>query len=199
VLRRTGLIPAPFFLRPVEVVAQELLGQHLRHGQVLLRITEVEAYGGPEDTASHARHGRTPRNAPMWGAGGQAYIYFCYGMHHMLNVVTGPAGEAAAVLIRACEPLEGLDHIQARRGGLQGPALLAGPGRVAQALGLDRSFNGQPLFEPGGLELHCGKRPSAILRGPRVGVDFAAPEHRMAARRFAIADTRWVTHPRELA
>ena len=78
----------------VDLAAQTLLGQLLVHGDVTLRITEVEAYGGPLDSASHARHGRTARNAPMWGPPGRAYLYFCYGMHWMLNVVTGPEGEA---------------------------------------------------------------------------------------------------------
>jgi DNA-3-methyladenine glycosylase len=199
VLHGAGLIPKAFFQRPVETVARELVGQHLRHGEILVRITEVEAYGGPEDSASHARHGRTPRNAPMWEEGGRAYIYFCYGMHHMLNVVTGPAGEASAVLIRACEPLEGLACIRSRRGGLEGPALLAGPGRVAQALGLDRSFNDRPLYEAGGLELRFGSGPAPILRGSRVGVDYAEPEDRMAPLRFALAGSAWVTHPKTLA
>lgn len=197
-LQGPGLIPQTFFLRPVERVARELLGQHLCHGEVRLRITEVEAYGGPEDSASHARHGRTPRNAPMWEAGGRAYIYFCYGMHHMLNVVTGPAGAASAVLIRACEPLEGVECIRSRRGGLEGPALLAGPGRVAQALGLDRSFNDQCLFEAGGLELWFGSGAGQILRGARVGVDYAELKDRVAPLRFALAGSRWVTQPKAL-
>lgn len=179
-------------------MARELLGQHLHHGEILVRITEVEAYGGAEDSASHARHGRTPRNAPMWEEGGRAYIYFCYGMHHMLNLVTGPAGEAAAVLIRACEPVAGLREIQARRGVQEGPELLAGPGRVAQALALDRTFNHHALFEAGGLEACKGEPPARILMGPRVGIDFASPEDRAALRRFALADSQWVTRRREL-
>ncbi len=197
-LRSGSLIPGSFYLRPVEIVARELVGQHLCRDGIVLRITEAEAYGGPEDSASHARHGRTPRNAPMWEEGGRAYIYFCYGMHHMLNLVTGAAGEAAAVLIRACEPVTGLEAVKARRGGLEGPELLAGPGRVAQALALDRTFNDHPLFGAGGLELRKGKAPERILVGPRVGIDFASPEDRAALRRFAAADTRWVTRRREL-
>ena len=179
-------------------MARELLGQHLHHGEILVRITEVEAYGGAEDSASHARHGRTPRNAPMWEEGGRAYIYFCYGMHHMLNLVTGPAGEAAAVLIRACEPVAGLREIQARRDVQEGPELLAGPGRVAQALALDRTFNHHALFEAGGLEVCKGAPSGRILVGPRVGIDFASPEDRAALRRFALADSKWVTRRREL-
>jgi len=198
VLPSGGLIPKSFFLRPVEEVAPALLGQLLCREGIVLRITEVEAYGGPEDSASHARHGRTPRNAPMWEEGGRAYIYFCYGMHHMLNLVTGREGEAAAVLIRACEPVEGLEQIRERRGGLEGPPLLTGPGRVAQALGLDRSFNHHPLFEAGGLELRRGESPERILAGPRVGIAFASPEDRAARLRFAAAGTRWVSHLRPL-
>ena len=164
------LIPLSFYLRPVDQVAPDLLGRHLRHGEVILRITEVEAYGGQADSASHCRFGRTPRHAPMWEQGGRTYVYFCYGMHHMLNIVTGPAGDASAVLIRSCEPVAGLDQVIQRRGGLSGPALLTGPGKVAQALGLDLSFSNHPLHEPGGLELLEGIPGDSILSGPRVGV-----------------------------
>jgi DNA-3-methyladenine glycosylase len=191
-------LPLSFYLRPVAEVARDLLGRHLRLGPVTLRITEVEAYGGPPDSASHARSGRTPRNAPMWEEGGRAYVYFCYGMHHMLNVVTGPAGQAEAALVRACEAVEGLDLILARRGGVKGPALLTGPGKVAQALGVDLTRTREAFFEPGGLELLAGTPPEGVLRGPRVGVDFATPEDRDRPWRFAVAGTRWVTQPRTL-
>lgn len=194
----TELLPPAFYLRPVEAVAQELLGCVLVREGVALRITEVEAYGGPEDSASHCRSGRTPRNAPMWEAGGRVYLFICYGMHAMLNVVTGPEGRGAAVLIRACEPLAGLETIQVRRGKARGPALLAGPGRVAQALGLDPTFNHHPLFETGGLELRRGAPPASLLVGPRIGVDYATPEDRAALRRFAAAGTPWVSHPKGL-
>jgi DNA-3-methyladenine glycosylase len=193
------LIPAGFYLRPVADLARALLGMHLRHGEVTLRITEVEAYDGPEDSASHCRFGRTPRNAPMWEAGGRAYVYFCYGMHHMLNVVAGPDAAPAAVLIRSCEPVAGLDLIQARRGGQRGPALLTGPGKVAQALALDRSYSGHLLYQAGGLELRTGQPPAAILSGPRVGVEFAAEADRLRPWRFAQADSAWVSHRRRLS
>jgi len=158
----------------------------------------VEAYGGQGDSASHARSGRTPRNAPMWEEGGRAYVYFCYGMHHMLNVVTGPAGQAEAVLIRACEVVAGLELVLQRRGGVKGPALLTGPGKVAQALGVDLTRTRETFFEPGGLELLEGSPPDGMLRGPRVGVDFASPEDRDRPWRFAVAGTRWVSQPRTL-
>ena len=103
-----------FFQRAVAEVAVDLLGRHLRRGQVVLRITEVEAYGGPEDSASHCRFGRTARNAPMWAAGGIAYVFICYGIHPMLNIVTGPLDQAGAILIRACEPVLGLPLVRHR-------------------------------------------------------------------------------------
>jgi len=196
VLHAGGLVlPRAFYRRPVTEVAVDLLGQHLCHGDVVLRVTEVEAYGGLEDSASHCRFGRTARNEPMWQAGGVAYVFLCYGVHHLLNIVTGPEEEGAAILIRACEPVAGLEPIRARRGGkLEGPSLLNGPGKVAQALGVDLSFNAHRLYEPGGLELREGPRPGAILRGPRVGVPYAHPDHQLAPLRFAIADCAWVSH-----
>ena len=192
------LIPLSFYLRPVEQVALDLLGRHLRHGQVTLRITEVEAYGGPEDSASHCRSGRTPRNAPMWEQGGRAYVYFCYGMHHMLNLVTGIEGDPSAILIRSCEPVAGLDELRLRRGGPDGPALLTGPGKVAQALAVDLGFTRHLLYAKGGLELLEGIPPEGILRGPRVGVDFAREPDRLRPWRFAAAGTRWVSQRKTL-
>jgi len=192
------LIPLPFYLRPVEQVALDLLGRHLRHGRVTLRITEVEAYGGQDDSASHCRSGRTPRNAPMWEQGGRAYVYFCYGMHHMLNLVAGPEGEASAILIRSCEPVAGLDQVRLLRAGPDGPALLTGPGKVAQALAVDLSFTRHLLYLRGGLELLEGTPPGAILRGPRVGVDFAREPDRVRPWRFAVAGTPWVSRRKTL-
>ena len=175
---------------PVDLAAPALLGQLLVHGNVTLRITEVEAYGGPEDSASHARHGRTSRNAPMWGPAGRAYLYFCYGMHWMLNVVTGPDGEPSAVLIRGAEVAAGLETVLARRGVARAtPQLCAGPGKVAQALGLDRTFDGHDLRVPGGLELCPGRAPARLLAGPRLGITFATPDDQARPWRFADGDS----------
>ena len=194
------LIPAGFFLRPVEQVAPDLLGRHLRHGPVILRITEVEAYGGPEDTASHTRHGRTARNAPMWGPAGRAYLYFCFGVHWMLNVVTGREGEPSAVLIRGAEVVLGLETVLQRRLASRATAALcAGPGKVAQALGLDRTFNGHDLLSSGGLELRAGVPPGAILAGRRLGIGFADPEDQAKAWRFADGDSGAVLKRAQLA
>lgn len=189
-----ALLPRDFYARDSLLVARDLLGRYLRHGEVLLRITEVEAYRFPEDTANHCRMGRTARNAPMWGPPGHAYVYLCYGLHQMLNLVTNGEGEGAAVLVRACEPVEGLEIVRARRGGKQGPVLLTGPGKVGAALGVDTSFSHHPLFEPGGLEVLVGRPAASALAGPRVGIDYAAPEHRRAPWRLAVPDTSWVSH-----
>lgn len=176
-------------------VAHGLLGQELRLGHVRLRVTETEAYLA-DDTACHAHGGRTPRTAVMFGPPGRAYVYLCYGLHQMLNVVCGSEGEATAVLVRAAEPLAGLDLIRERRGGRDGPVLLTGPGRVGAALGIDTSFSHHVLYRPGGLEVHAGKAPAAVLRGPRVGIDYASPADRDAHRRFAVAGTRWISAPK---
>ena len=194
------LIPKAFYLRPVATVARDLLGRHLRHGEVVLRITEVEAYGGLADSASHCRMGHTPRNAPMWETGGRAYVYFCYGMHNMLNVVTGPEGDGCAILIRSCEPVAGLALVHQRRdSALSGPVLLTGPGKVAQALAVDRQFSGHLLFEPGGLELLEGTPGGPILQGPRVGIPFATADDQALPWRFALGETLWVSQRRTLA
>lgn len=175
---------------PPEAAARALLGCLLMREDVTLRITEVEAYAGPGDTASHARHGRTARNAPMWGPPGRAYLYFCYGMHWMLNVVTGFEGDAAAVLIRGAEVVAGLDTVLRRRKAAKAsPLLCAGPGKVAQALGLDQTFNGHDLLLPGGLTLVPGPPPARILAGPRLGIGFASAEDQRRPWRFADGDS----------
>lgn len=192
------LLPQSFFARDVLEVAPALLGQLLCHGEVVLRITEVEAYRWPGDTACHARAGRTQRNAALWGPPGHAYVYLIYGMHSMLNIVTGAEGEAQAVLVRACEPVEGLELVQARRGGRTGPELLAGPGKVGQALALDTTWSGHALYRPGGLTLRPGPAPAAMAVGTRVGIEYALPEHQALLWRWADAGSRWVTKRKEL-
>jgi DNA-3-methyladenine glycosylase len=189
-----ALLPREFYRRDVLEVARALLGMHVRRGSVLLRITEVEAYRWPGDTACHARAGRTERNAALWGPPGRAYVYLCYGLHNMLNVVAGVQDEAAAVLVRACEPIGGHALVQRRRGGKRGPPSLAGPGKVGQALALDPSWCHHPVYRSGGLTITRGDPPRAIVCGPRVGIDFAEPEHRALPWRFADADSPWVTH-----
>lgn len=188
-------LPRAFFARPCLEVARDLLGRHLVRDDVVLRITEVEAYVGPEDSACHAARGRTARNAAMFGPPGTAYVYTCYGLHQLLNLVTDRVDHPAAVLIRAAEPVAGLATVQARRGGKQGPVLLTGPGKVGAALALDPGWSGHDLCAPGGLEVHAGAPVERCLRGPRVGIDYAEPVDRDAPWRFAVPGTRWVTRP----
>lgn len=196
--RDAPLLPQAHCAGAVDDVARALLGQVLRHGAVWLRITEVEAYAGLEDSASHARMGVTPRNRPMWGPPGHAYVYLVYGLHSMVNVTAEPDGAGAAVLIRAAEPLAGHDVVAARRGGRRGPDALNGPGKVAAALAATVDDSATPLFRAGGLELRAGPPPAAIRAGPRVGIDYASPDDRAALRRFALPDTAWVSHPGRL-
>lgn len=195
-----SLLAPDFFARDATSLAQALIGVELVRGEVRLRITETEAYP-PGDSASHCRAGRTARNAPMWGPPGHAYVYICYGIHQMLNVVSGAEGSGEAVLVRAAEPLDGLDTIRARRGAKSGPVLLTGPGKVGAALALDGAFNAHALFEPGGLEAHARDVDLRVrvLAGPRVGIDFASPRDVRARRRFALAGTPWVSHPKTLS
>lgn len=192
------LLPQSFYNRDALDVARDLLGAVLKREEVTLRITEVEAYRWPGDSANHCRAGRTPRNAPMWGPPGHAYVYLCYGMHQLLNVVTNPEGQGAAVLIRACEPLEGAATIAARRGDKSGPVLLTGPGKVGAALALDTTWCDHPFYQAGGLEIHQGEAPQLVLAGARVGIDAAEPEHRDAPWRLAIGDTPWVSQRKGL-
>ena len=175
-------------------VARDLLGKTLQLGSVQLRITEVEAYRGDE-SACHAFRGKTPRNAVMFGPPGHVYVYLCYGIHYLLNIVTSNAGIAAAVLIRASEPISGLGLIRQRRGGKNGPILLNGPGKVGAALELDTTWSGHPVFEPGGLEVLPGMQPEQVRSGVRIGIDYALAKDRALPWRFAIANTPWVSHP----
>ncbi|HZL04140.1 MAG TPA: DNA-3-methyladenine glycosylase [Coriobacteriia bacterium] len=144
------LLSPAFFARATETVAREVLGKILVSsvGGVLCggRVVEVEAYLGRDDPGSHAAtKGVTRRNAVMYGPPGRAYVYFTYGNHHMLNLVTEEDGAAGAVLVRAIEPSIGVDEMRRRRGGRTGSHIADGPGKVAQALGLDLTDNGSEL------------------------------------------------------
>uniref|UniRef100_A0A0A9HAS3 DNA-3-methyladenine glycosylase II n=1 Tax=Arundo donax TaxID=35708 RepID=A0A0A9HAS3_ARUDO len=189
-------LPREFFEVDALDLAPLLLGKLLRRDEVVLRITEVEAYR-PNDSACHGRFGITARTAPVFGPGGHAYVYLCYGLHMMLNVVADKEGVGAAVLIRSCAPVSGLETIQQRRGQqTEKPVLLSGPGKVGQALGLSTDWSNHPLYTPGGLEVLDGPEPENILVGPRVGIEYASPEHVAAPWRFAIAGTPWISAPK---
>lgn len=192
------LLSPAFYQRDALEVAPELIGKLICRGDVVLRITEVEAYCFPDDTASHCRMGRTPRNAVMWGPAGHAYVYLCYGLHHMLNFVTNREGEGAAVLIRSCELVCGHEVVTARREGIVGPNALTGPGKVGAALGLTLRESGAYLCERGDMYVLDAPAPECILSGPRVGIGYASPEHQAAPWRFALADSAWVSQRKTL-
>jgi DNA-3-methyladenine glycosylase len=170
-------LPRSFYDRDVLEVAPALLGGVVRHAGVAVRLTEVEAYAGLRDPASHAFRGPTARNATMFGAGGHAYVYFTYGMHFCMNLVCGPAGEASAVLLRAGEVVEGLDVARARRAGARDRDLARGPARLTLALGIDRRLDGADVTgRNSSLQVLAGTPvdPASVRCGPRVGVSQAA-------------------------
>lgn len=183
-------LPRGFYARSPLVVARALLGKQLvrrYRGEILSgEIVEVEAYAGEDDSASHAFRGRTARTETMFGPPGHAYVYFVYGMHYCLNVVTGSEGRASAVLIRALRPLAGAATMAGLRKGRRPVA--TGPGRLCQALALGREFDGHDLVngERLWLEPYRAVPPREILRGPRIGIGYARPEDREAEWRFRL-------------
>jgi DNA-3-methyladenine glycosylase len=187
-----------FFARGVLDVAPDLLGRVVHHetpeGVVAVRLTEVEAYAGEDDPGSHARRGRTPRNAVMFGPPGHVYVYFSYGMHWCMNLVCGPDGRAAAVLLRAGEVVAGEDLARARRalrpgraarapaapGSLVRRDLARGPARLTRALGVDRARDGADACAPAaGLTVLAGTPADrgSIGCGPRTGVSGDGAHH----------------------
>ena len=178
--RRAAALPVAFFRHPAEVVAAELIGKIVVStvGGLLTagRIVETEAYLGYDDPASHGyRHRRNARNAALFGAPGIWYVYLSYGMHWCANLVCQRAGLASAVLLRALEPLDGLDVMRERRGELPDKQLCSGPGRLCQALGINRDLDGLPMAE-GPVEVLSGAPVSAaaISATPRIGITKAA-------------------------
>ena len=174
-------LPRDFYTRPnVLHVARDLLGKLLvvpnRNGKrVSGRIVEVEAYRGPQDRAAHSYGGRrTRRTEPMYGVGGTAYVFFVYGMYYQFNVVTGAAETPHAVLIRAVEPVEGIELMRKRRHGQPDHNLTNGPGKLCIALGIDRKLDAADLL---GKDVWIEEAEkisrSQIASGPRIGIDYA--------------------------
>jgi DNA-3-methyladenine glycosylase len=178
-MTRGRVIAADFFDRPADRVARELLGAWLvvpgADGRETRHVVvETEAYLGAHDLACHGSKGMTKRNATMFGPAGRWYVYLCYGMHWMLNIVTGAEGVPAAVLIRGAG-----GHV--------------GPGRLTKALGIDRSFDGRPARRQGGLWFEAsgiGVPPRRIVRTPRIGVGYAGE--------WAEKPLRFIVDPAEL-
>ena len=213
---RGSPFPRALLAADTEAAARSLIGARLTRGSgpeaTIGRIVEVEAYIGPDDLASHARFGRTTRNAVMFGPPGVAYVYLVYGMHHCLNVVTEPDGRPAALLIRAVEPIRGQERMRAARlawardrAGDDRPAaaeaarrriealpssrLASGPGLVCAAFSIDRHDDGVDLCDRASdlrLEAAAEDEPLPMAAGPRVGIDYAPEPWRSRPWRFFV-------------
>ncbi len=202
-MSRSRPLPLRFYRRPTEPVARELLGRYLVReidgDRLVLRIVETEAYLGAPDRASHAWGGRrTARNESLYLPGGHVYVYFIYGMHFCLNVVTEGVDLGSAVLIRAGEPVAGEERMLALRGLSRArPGDVAGgPGRLCKALGINRSDDGA-RFNRGALRIVSGEPafPAEIATGPRVGIDYAEGAVSWPLR-FAVRGNLHVSRPR---
>lgn len=150
-------------------VAPRLLNAVVRHGDVAIRLTEVEAYAGPDDPGSHAYRGMTRRNEVMFGPAGRLYCYFTYGMHVCANVTVGPADRASAVLLRAGEVIAGIETARDRRPRASDRDLARGPARLCRALAIELADNGNDLTL-GPITLELGEPPQEVSTGPRVGL-----------------------------
>jgi DNA-3-methyladenine glycosylase len=189
-------LPRLFYEQDTIVVAQELLGKYLvrerEEGATVGRIVETEAYVGPHDLACHASKGRTARTEVMFGPAGHAYVYFIYGFYNMLNLVTEAKGYPAAVLIRAVEPVQGIDLMKMRRKSEALRSLASGPGKLCQAFAIDRSLNGADLR---GDILYLEDRGEPLPKfksTPRIGVDYAG-KWKSKLYRFLVRDNVFVS------
>jgi DNA-3-methyladenine glycosylase len=179
-----------FFDRSVHDVAHDLIGCVVRHGRTAGRIVEAESYH-VDDPACHAYNGLTPRTEVLFGPPGHAYVYRSYGVHALLNFVAEPDGDAAAVLIRALEPLEGVELMRRRRGLEKVEQLCSGPGKLTQSLGIWLDLNGVPI-DNGPIEVY--ERDAAapeVVTGPRIGINRATE----LPWRFCLAGSRFVSRP----
>ncbi len=192
-IARPRSLAAAFFARSVHDVARDLIGCTVAHGPTAGVIVETESYHA-DDPACHAYGGPTPRSSVLFGPPAHAYVYLSYGIHSLLNFVAEPDGEAAAVLIRALEPTDGVDLMRRRRGIDRIEELCSGPGKLTQALGIGLDLNGVPL---GGGPIQVLPRADdwrepVIVTGPRIGIT-KATEHPW---RFCVAGSPFVSRPR---
>jgi DNA-3-methyladenine glycosylase len=170
-------LPRSFYEQSTIEVAKQLLGKYLvrKHpaGSTIGRIVEAEAYIGPQDLACHASKGRTKRTEVMFGPAGHAYVYYIYGFYNMLNLVTESKDYPAAVLIRAVEPVEGIELMESRRRNRVLRNLASGPGKLCQAFDIDRALNGADLCGNVLFVEDYGEPPPKFQAKPRIGVDYA--------------------------
>jgi DNA-3-methyladenine glycosylase len=181
-----------FYARSVHDVARDLIGCVIRHGETAGRIVETESYH-MEEPACHAHAGVTERTSTLFGPPGNAYVYFSYGVHSLLNAVAEGEGVGAAVLIRALEPVDGIDVMRERRQVTRAEELCSGPGKLTQALGIGLSLNGTSLVD-GPIEVlsrEPGSREPRVVIGERIGITKAAD----LPWRFCDADSRHVSRP----
>ncbi len=178
-----------FFVRDSATIARELIGAWLLVDGVGGRIVETEAYDR-NDPASHSHRGPTDRNRSMFGPPGHAYVYRSYGLHWCLNLVCREAGHGAGVLIRAIEPLTGLERMRERRGTTDPLLLCSGPGRVGQALGVTRALDGLPLDAPP-FEVRLEPPPGPVAEGARIGISRATD----TPWRFGLAGSPFLSRP----
>ena len=174
-------LPIEFYSQSALVVAPKLLGKIIHYQGISLVISETEAYM-EGDSACHAFNGKTARNAPMFESGGILYVYLCYGIHNLCNVVVGAEGTASAVLLRAGLVYDGHEKVKARRGGRLD---LIGPGKFGQALGLTPTDSGRSVLTD--IKITEGYTPTSIRTAKRIGIEYAEPKDRDAHWRF-IAD-----------
>lgn len=162
-------VATEIYALPAYEAAPLLLGKILKVGEKELRITETEAYYGTEDTACHAHKGRTSRTQMLYKSGGHVYVYLCYGMHSLLNIITGPEEHPEGVLIRCCRGAQG-------------------PGKLTKALGVDRSFNGENLLTGSRLSLLDDGKRFVYTTAPRVGIGYASQEDQTRPWRFVLGE-----------
>lgn len=162
-----GRLPCEFYHRPCDVVARELVGKVIVHGETRLRISETEVYWGEGDTACHASRGRTKRTEVLYAKSGTIYVYLCYGIHWLINIVTGEEDDPQAVLIRAC---------------LEAP----GPGKLTKALGITGEYNRKSILETPDLWIEDDGFRCEIETAPRVGIGYASPEDQARLWRYVL-------------
>lgn len=191
-----------FYQDNPRVVAKNLLGKELvrviNDEKIICKIVETEAYGGVEDKGSHAfGNKRTKRTEPMFHIGGTIYVYLIYGMYHLLNIVTGPVGEPNAVLIRAVEPVKGIDLIQNNRKIKSNKIydLTNGPGKLTQGLAIDMTFNQKDIVDHDELYIREGSsriKEKDIIKSPRINIDYAE-EYKDQHWRYSLKDNPFVS------
>jgi DNA-3-methyladenine glycosylase len=190
-LETSSILPASFYERDPERVARDVLGKIVVHGRTAGRIVEVEAYLGVKDLAAHASRGITARTRVMFGPPGHAYVYLIYGVYECLNLVAEPEGNAGCVLIRALEPVSGLDRMRRRRPAARRVEdLCSGPGKLTLAMGITRALNGAPVTR-GKLTVRAAAvaEPVEIAVSPRIGITQCADW----PLRFYVAGNRYVS------